>query len=400
MHAKKASRSRQYKGIRIRRRAESWQVDYGKRNGKRVQRSFKTKDLAKRDINEHMVQEAARQKDIEDNWICLQHLTRSQRIEVLEALDMLGGGVSFRDAASFYLEHHAAPSVSPTVREVFEEYKQAKLKTNCREWHLRTINYRIGKFAVRFGDTRISEVTAGQIEQWLDGYQSRRGKPLSPVSRNNFLAYLNSFFNHAVRNGHATSNPVEKIDRAHFDRPEIAILTPDQVRSLLEAARQYTPDLVPYTAIAVFAGIRPTELRRLTWEDINFDLRYIHVCGAAAKGRNERYVDMADVLIEWLNLYRRKSGPVCPEDTYIFTKLFNKAREKAGLKESWKPDVLRHAYASYHVAKYERKEKTALMMGHSVKMLDRHYRRPLHRSHVTEFWSILPQESTPRFPVS
>ena len=55
-----------------------------------------------------------------------------------------------------------------------------------------------------------------------------------------------------------------------------------------------------------------------------------------------------------------------------------------------------------HVATYKREDKTALMMGHSVKMpvlsraegLDRHYRKPLHRSHVKEFWSLLPQKDT------
>ena len=85
------------------------------------------------------------------------------------------------------------------------------------------------------------------------------------------------------------SNPVEKIDRARFDRPEIAILTPAQARSLLNAARARTPELVPYLAIAVFAGVRPTELQRLSWADINCDLRYIHIGGGVSKVRNERY---------------------------------------------------------------------------------------------------------------
>ena len=70
--------------------------------------------------------------------------------------------------------------------------------------------------------------------------------------------------------------------------------------------------------------------------------------------------------------------------------MFNRARQEAGLKSSWSNDVLRHTYASYHVARYERKDRTALMMGHSVKILDRHYRKPLHRSHVAEFWRVDP----------
>lgn len=391
MSRNSTTESRQYKGIRIRKRGESWQVDYGKPNGKRIQRSFPTKALAKRDINEHLVEETARQKDIEDNGICLQHLTRRQRIDVLESIDMLADIASLRDAAAFYVEHHTTPEESPTVRKVLEEYRQVKRKMNCREWDLRTIDYRIGKFAETFGKTSIAQVTSAQIERWLDGCESNRKKPLSPVSRNNFLAYLNAFFNFATKRGYASGNPVERIDRVRLDRQEIAILTPDEVRRLLFAARDHVPELVPYLAIGIFAGVRPTELKRLTWDRVNFDLKYIHITGGTAKVRGERYVDMEDVLIEWLKLYRKNSGPICPQDTYSFTKLFDKVRKKAGLMHSWKADVMRHSYASYHVAKYERKDKTAMMMGNSTKMLDRHYRKPLHRNHAAEFWSIFPE---------
>jgi hypothetical protein len=79
-----------------------------------------------------------------------------------------------------------------------------------------------------------------------------------------------------------------------------------------------------------------------------------------------------------------------------FNKLFNRVRKEAGLKDAWSPDSTRHSYGTYHVAKYESKSKTALMMGHSVRMLDRHYRRPLHRSDTTEFWSIMPDETACR----
>ena len=46
---KRTSRSIKYKDIRIRRRGRRWQVDYGMRNGRRIQRSFNSKVLAKGD---------------------------------------------------------------------------------------------------------------------------------------------------------------------------------------------------------------------------------------------------------------------------------------------------------------------------------------------------------------
>jgi len=259
MRRKGASRSGRYRGVRIRRRGRSWQVDYGMRSGTRVQRSFKTKELAKADIDERVAHETPEREDSRNNAVSLCHLTQHERIDVLEALESLDGMATLREAASFYLSHHPSePEFTFTVQDLFEEYRQAKRKANCREWHLRTIDYRIGKFSKVFGTRSTSTISAADIERWLDGYKSNRGKPLSPVSRNNFLTYLNSFFNFAVKKGHAASNPVEKIERAHFDKTEIAILRPEQVRTLLNAARAQTPELVPYLAIAVFAGVRPT----------------------------------------------------------------------------------------------------------------------------------------------
>ena len=379
-----------YRGIKMRRRGRSWQVDYGTHKGKRTQRSFKTQELARIDIDEHKRRESLERQEVKTNAVTLYHLTQRQRADVLEAIETLKGTASLKEAASFFVRQNGGSSNGCTVNALLPEYKQTKAKMNCREWHLRTIDYRLGKFAETFGETSIAEITPAGIENWLDGYRSNGGKPLSPVSRNNFLSYLNAFFNFVIKKGHATSNPIEKIERVRLDRPEIAILTPDEVRRLLSAARDHWPEMVPYLAIALFAGVRPGELQRLTWEHVNFDMKYIHINGATAKVRGERYVDMEDVLVAWLKPYRRESGFIRLQDTYTFTKLFNKVREKAGLKDAWKPDAMRHSFASYHVAKYERKDKTAMMMGNSVKILDRHYRKPLHRSDTDEFWSIVP----------
>jgi integrase len=396
MTRREASRSVRYRGVRIRRRRKSWQVDYGWWQGRRVQRSFGTKESARADIDQHWTRESAELEDIRTNPVTLCHLTQRERIDVLEAQDVLKGVASLREAAAFFIAHHSGPRASRSVQELFADYKEAKRKANCRPWHLRTIEYRVGRFAETFGQRNVAEITADQVGRWLDEYQSNRGKPLGPVSRNNFLAYLNAFFNFAVKKGYTSSNPVAKMDRVHFDRPEISILTPEEVRRLLCAARDHAPDLVPYLAIAVFAGIRPTELQRLTWEHVNFDLRYIHIGGGISKVRSERYVDMEDVLIEWLKPYRQTSGPIAPQDMYLFNKLFNRARKEAGLKDTWSPDAMRHTFASYHAARYDRKDKTAMMMGNSVKMLDRHYRRPLHRSDTTDFWNITPDDAVYR----
>ena len=43
------------------------------------------------------------------------------------------------------------------------------------------------------------------------------------------------------------------------------------------AVHEHTPDMVPYFAIALFAGLRPKEAEQLDWENINFDKSTIKV---------------------------------------------------------------------------------------------------------------------------
>ena len=69
-----------------------------------------------------------------------------------------------------------------------------------------------------------------------------------------------SAFNFAVQRGYATGNPAEKTAKAKEPKADIGILTVTQAARLLESA---TPDILPYIAIGLFAGLRRAEIERL-----------------------------------------------------------------------------------------------------------------------------------------
>jgi integrase len=77
---------------------------------------------------------------------------------------------------------------------------------------------------------------------------------------------------------------VEKIETGgrHRKRLEIGrdIPTPDEVRALLAAATGYMRALL---AVAVFCGLRMSEVRALRWLDVDFDARRLHVRQRADK---------------------------------------------------------------------------------------------------------------------
>ena len=85
------------------------------------------------------------------------------------------------------------------------------------------------------------------------------------------------------------------------DRGEPEILSLEQCRRLLAAAAGCRDGvLVPYVALGLFCGIRPTELSRLSWKEIDLDQQTVTVGAKLAKMRQRRIVAISDNALEWL----------------------------------------------------------------------------------------------------
>ena len=60
----------------------------------------------------------------------------------------------------------------------------------------------------------------------------------------------------------------------------------------------------------------------------------------------------------------------------------------------WGHDIMRHSFASYHLAYHASPDKTAHELGHrDTQMLYRHYRQLVTREAAEAFWAIWPQLS-------
>jgi integrase len=59
-------------------------------------------------------------------------------------------------------------------------------------------------------------------------------------------------------------------------------------------------ELVPVIAIGLFAGLRMSEIKQLDWRNVDFEHRIIDVDETIAKTRQQRNVEMCDLLVAWL----------------------------------------------------------------------------------------------------
>ena len=375
-------KSSKYRGKTIRRRRASWQVDFGTKNGKRLQNSFRTKEDAKLAIDDSLEQQRITAIDHRNKHVAVYDLSDIQRIDVISARERLPRGATLTQAVEFFVKHTKPTGGAMTVSEVLAEYLEAKTKANRRPDSLKSIKTRIGRFAEKFGQVPVHEISTHDIERWMDGFE--HGK----VSRLNDRVYLVGFFNYAMKQEYVSQNPAERIERPILGEKIPEILTVAEAERLMLTARGSYPDMVPYFSICLFAGLRPNEAQNLDWRNVSLDARLITVRPEVAKRRRQRHVDISGNLLNWLAPFQQREGQL-----YFGRAHFEAARRDAGIP--WANDILRHTFATYHLAKHQDAARTALQMGHvRSDVLFSHYKGELVTKEDTErFWSIRPVRS-------
>lgn len=278
--------------------------------------------------------------------------------------------VYWNDATQAFLEWvDATPSLRPRTR--------ANLKS------------RLSRFTLRAGNRPLHEVDADLIERWL---ASRKVSPRSMMNDKLALSRLLSWCVERPRKWIPT-NPVAQVRVEVPESGEPPILTLPQVRTLLEAARNHRGGrakvagrLVPYLVASLWAGIRPGELARLKWEQLDLAGGTIRVRQAESKTGPPRVVELPANLLAWLQ-WCQKRGLTSFK---AVRKEFDVVRAKAGLLESWPDDVLRHTAVSHHVRKHGSFALTALAMGNSEAVIRKHYHARVTSQETKDFFDILP----------
>jgi integrase len=292
-------------------------------------------------------------------------------------------GKTITEAVDHYVAYLKASEKSCTATQLVRELFKAKEADGAGERHLRDIRTRLGVFAEKFDGQMVATITSKEIDDWL------RSIPFSPLTRNHYRALVVLAFNFAVRNGYAAANPAAGAAKAKVVSEAPGILSVNEAAHLLEAA---TPDVLPYLAIGLFAGLRRAELDRLDWSEIDFENDLIQVTAQKSKTAQRRFVTMRPNLRQWLLPLRKHKGNVTPH-RFEFRRSFNQARSAAGILE-WPDNALRHSFASYHLTHFKNAASTALELGHhDSRVTFAHYRELVKPKEGERYWNIKPAKA-------
>ncbi len=371
--------------------SKSWRVSGTRRDGSRIRENFPDPKSAQCRQVELEAEFLSRAPD--DPTLRATKLTDVQ-LRIAEAVfPLLKDDNELVSAVDHWRKHGQQHTVSESPR-LDEAVKQflAWLDGDkaMREISKRNLGIRVNIFAGSSPSKSVSDFRPEDIELFLDK------RDVSPVTRDNDRRAISRFFSWCIERPRrwASTNPCRDVRVARPAKPRPAILTVQECEAMLRAAEKINDGrLVPYLALGLFAGLRPMEIERATWEQINLHDREISI-GVDSKTKRPRVVEICDTLAAWLTAYKGTgTGKI-----FWSRRSFDAIKKAAGYGgrgageelKRWTVDALRHTSASHLIRRTGGYGRAAEQFGNSEAILKRHYQGRVSTADMTAFYGLLP----------
>lgn len=329
-------------------------------------------------------------KAVGDYWTGIDGTRREKILTILKEIDQAGFSIE-----AVWREFRRAPNPvveTVTLKQAIARCIQSKVSGGRRADYIANLENALNRFAKGRLDWDISEaITVERVEDAMARYTSG-------WSRSTILNQISTLCAFAVRRGWIVANPCDRIDRPTIDRKPPAILTPRQTARCLVMTRRKYPRMMSILATALFAGVRPFEIDRLTWDAFDLDRKTLIISSENSKVRQRRIVELEPTAVAWLK-WAKENGAEFGVPKVSRRRWVREMR--AMLKfERWPTDLLRHTAASYMVELHKNAAKVALTLGDSEKILHRHYRELVKADDCKRFWRLLPKATAASIPPS
>ncbi|MBM4165155.1 MAG: hypothetical protein FJ222_12060 [Lentisphaerae bacterium] len=363
-------RTSYFGGIAVREIRDGYYLADFMRDGNRTRKAFGS-------LNDAKIWCQAKTVELKNSGTSALTIKDALRVEVAAAVKKLAGRATITEAVDFWLSKHPAGNQEPwdaTARR----YLAAMREGGRRDCSLHDKNIKLNILAEALANAPTVTLDKADIEAAVRTLAPARG--WSPRTADMYLGAgltLLRFFRGEGRRMHRQ------------DETPPATWSADRIRAMMHQAETVAPGSVAALAVMTFAGIRPAEALRLTWESVDIERKTISLMGEVTKTRTTRHVDMAPNLLQWLTRYKGE-GPLV-RSAGGFRGDRERIMQAIGIEE-WPNDVLRHTAATMMYAKSGNVNHVCQQLGHvgGANVFLKHYRGLAPRpAEVEAFWKIV-----------
>ena len=187
----------------------------------------------------------------------------------------------------------------------------------------------------------------------------------TPRQRQKARLILSGVFGTAVKRGWCSENPVARVEAPRVVEKQVPILSPQEIKDLRQTAEDHQGgSCAAAVGMMLYAGIRPHEVARLSWTQVDLRERAIYILPQHSKTGGARRVTIHKPLLRILRAHCRADGErICPPGWLRHWRELRRAAGWGGDKP-WPQDALRHTYASYHLSHFRSYAELQVEIGH------------------------------------
>lgn len=254
----------------------------------------------------------------------------------MEQMQGGGRGISFRAATEARLQAAS--------------HRRAATIADLRSYTQRFLGY------ASFAEKELDEIATIDCQTLLDEHFS-----CSPAVYRKAKTILQSIFSFAQRRDWCRRNPASIIITPPVTEERLTPLEVRQIAALIRACNDKNlRRMEPAVRLMLWCGIRPMEVRRLRWRDIDRCERCVYVEPRNSKTGGARAVPLRGGALTLLREKHRDDEMIAPRD---WQRLWRRLRDRARL-HPWRQDTLRHTFASMHLKHFHNIVLLQEEMGH------------------------------------
>jgi site-specific recombinase XerD len=244
----------------------------------------------------------------------------------------------------------------------------------------------------QFGHRVAESITPADIGDWFAAMTDER--EWTPATVNRYRAAMSKAFKLGIQNRKVNNNPARLVPQRKESAGKIRFLTGDEETRLRKALKS-RPLCVPQLDLALHTGMRKSEQFSITWDQVDFAQRYIHL--NVTKNGSDRYVSLNSEALRVLKGLRETHKSLkLPADSTLFVSWqkkpmsdprmwFGAACEEANIEGvTW--HTLRHTFASRLVMAGVDLKTVQELMGHKTIAMTARYAHlsPAHKLSALE----------------
>lgn len=250
---------------------------------------------------------------------------------------------------------HGAQESTTFIRALQASLNARKHRRPSTLADLRSYTTRILKFS-RWEERDIRSISCRECRNLLNTHFGKSAHIFGKAR-----TVLHSIFSHAQRQGWCEHNPVDGIDTRPLYEEKIRALTLKEIRALMEAAdTENLRDMDAALRLMLWCGVRPGEMQRLKWRDIDRRENCVYIDSNASKTGGTRAIPLRGAARKLRRMQFPPEERIAPRN---WLRQWARLRRRAGLQH-WQRDALRHTFASFHLKYFHNLYLLQEEMGH------------------------------------